>query len=188
VLTDFDKFDNQVNAILVMPSGKIIAVGVLFSPNLTGIARYRHNGSPDPSFGKRGKLTTDYKRPTAAVLQSDGKYLVAADDQFTIVRYKTEIPNPSGPGGDPSKPADAIARNIAISLAPNPVRDVVKINNLDPSATSVLSIIDATGRVVMRTSTADKNYVWNVVSLQPGVYYLHIIANKKITDLKFVKE
>jgi uncharacterized delta-60 repeat protein len=188
VLTDFDGFDDGANAIVVMPSGKVIVVGTLYSPNLTGIVRYRYNGTLDPSFGNHGKLKTDYKRPTAAALQGDGKYLVTADDQFTIVRYKAEIPNPSGPGGDPSKPVDAIAKTAAITLAPNPVRDVVKINDLDPSVTSILSIIDASGRTLLHAATTDKSYSWNVASLQPGVYYLHIIANRKITDLKFVKE
>jgi hypothetical protein len=188
VLTDFDGLDDGANAIVVMPSGKIIVAGTLFSPNLTGILRYKPGGALDHSFGKNGKLTTDYKRPTSAILQSDRKYLVTADDQFTIVRYKAEIPSPSGPGGDPSKPANAIATGAAITLAPNPVNDMVRINNLDPSVTSVLSIIDASGRMVLHATTADRSYLWNVASLRPGVYYLHIITDKKITDLKFVKE
>jgi uncharacterized delta-60 repeat protein len=143
VLTDFDGFDDGANAILLMPSGKIIVVGTLFQPNLTGILRYKENGSLDPSFGIKGKLTTDYKRPTNAVLQCDGKYLVTVDSQFTIVRYKEENPMPIAPESDRSKPGDAVSNRAGITLAPNPVNDILKINDLDPSVTSLLSVIES---------------------------------------------
>jgi hypothetical protein len=169
-----------------MPGGKIIAVGTLYSPNLTGIVRYNIDGSLDASFGNNGKLTTNYKRPTAAVLQDDGKYLVAVDDEFTVVRYKAE--------NTPLSAIPALSQlnkavpSEAITLAPNPVKDVVHINNLDPSATSVISVINASGNTMLRTTARNKNYSLDIKSLPVGVYYLHIITNKKITDIKFIKE
>lgn len=186
VLTDFDGFDDVINAILLMPGGKIIAVGTLYAPNLTGIVRYNINGSLDASFGNNGKLTTNYKRPTTAVPQDDGKYLVAVDDNFTVVRYKSE--------GAPLTAMPAIAEfnkaplSEAIILAPNPVKDIVEINNLDPSVTSVLSIRNISGKMLLQATATQKNYLWNIKALPPGIYYLRIVTNKKITDLKFIKK
>ena len=169
-----------------MPGGKIIAAGTLYSPNLTGIVRYNIDGSLDASFGNNGKLTTNYKRHTTAVSQDDGKYLVAVDDEFTVVRYKAENTLLT------AMPAIAEFNKAplfeAITLAPNPVNDVVHINNLDPSATSVLSVINASGKIMLRVTARDKNYSLNIKALPSGVYYLHIITNQKITDLKFIKE
>jgi uncharacterized delta-60 repeat protein len=186
VLTDFDGFDDGINAILLMPDGKIIAVGTLYVPKLTGIVRYNIDGSLDGSFGDNGKLTTNYKPPTAAVLQDDGKYLIAVDDEFTVVRYK------AGNISLTVVPAIAEINNAPLSetiiLAPNPVKDVVHINNLDPSATSALSVMNAFGKMMLYATARNKNYSLDIKSLPAGVYYLHIIINKKITNIKFVKE
>ncbi|HEX5155293.1 MAG TPA: T9SS type A sorting domain-containing protein [Parafilimonas sp.] len=186
VLTDFDGFDDGANAIVVMPDGKIIVAGTLYSQQLTGILRFNLDGSPDASFGNNGKLTTNYKPPTAAVLQDDGKYLVAVDDEFTVVRYKAE--------NTPITALRAIAElneaavSDEIMLTPNPSKDFVKINNLDPSVISVLSVINASGKIILRATARDKNYSLNIKALPPGIYYLQIVANKKVTGIKFIKE
>ena len=186
VLTDFDGFDDGINAILPMPNGKVIAIGTLYAPNLTGIIRYNIDGSPDASFGTNGKLTTNYKRPTAAILQDNGKYLVAANDEFTVVRYKADNnPLTAGPAIAEVNKAPSSG---AIILAPNPVRDVVHINNLDPTAASVLSVINASGKIILRTTVTGTNYSMDTKSIPVGMYYLHIVTNKKITDIKFIKQ
>jgi uncharacterized delta-60 repeat protein len=71
--------------VVVQPDGKIVAVGA--SSRSAGrrdeefaLARYRRDGSLDPSFGSSGKVLTSFGRYSEAagvVLQRDGKLLVA---------------------------------------------------------------------------------------------------------------
>jgi uncharacterized delta-60 repeat protein len=68
---------------VVQPDGKIVAAGntsVDGNPDF-GLARYKSNGSLDPSFGTGGKVRTDFAsssddRAFALALQPDGKIVV----------------------------------------------------------------------------------------------------------------
>ena len=75
-----------------------------------------------------------------------------------------------------------------ITLYPNPVKDILHINGLDASATSILSVIDLKGNVVLKTTIEDVSYNWNVQALSKGIYNLRIHAGNLITTMKFVKE
>jgi uncharacterized delta-60 repeat protein len=69
VRTDFFGDDDAALAITIQPDGKLIAAGeaaggvsVIGTPNGTdfALARYNPNGSLDSTFGKAGKVTTDF--------------------------------------------------------------------------------------------------------------------------------
>jgi uncharacterized delta-60 repeat protein len=73
-----------VHELLLQPDGKIIAVGEGTSGfNAFGLARYDSNGTLDATFGTAGKVITivggNSSSANAAVLQSDGKILVAGE-------------------------------------------------------------------------------------------------------------
>ncbi|MBX7154762.1 MAG: T9SS type A sorting domain-containing protein [Candidatus Kapaibacterium sp.] len=103
VTTDFSESDAGFS-VIVQPDGKIIVAGT----SVTGfaIARYNSNGSLDNTFGVGGKQETSFKDDIhselctggAAVLQTDGKILMAGDvyfkgqglqGDFAVLRYNS---------------------------------------------------------------------------------------------------
>ena len=81
VNTDFGTVDagvsaDQATAVLIQTDGKIVVVGASGFNGLA-IARYNEQGSLDPDFGVRGKVTSMNYSAYAAVLQSDGKLVIA---------------------------------------------------------------------------------------------------------------
>jgi uncharacterized delta-60 repeat protein len=87
-------------ALVLQPDGKLVAAGL--SDNASGsdvaLARYRKNGSLDPTFGEGGKVITpvgnSIDTAKALALQSDGKLVAVGrtvgDDgrsSFALVRY-----------------------------------------------------------------------------------------------------
>jgi uncharacterized delta-60 repeat protein len=99
VTTDFGGGD-QAQALVVQADGKLVAAG--FTNAGAGedfaLARYRPNGTLDPTFGTGGKVTTDFAggedRAEALVVQ--GGRLVAAGStisasggqRFALARYR----------------------------------------------------------------------------------------------------
>jgi uncharacterized delta-60 repeat protein len=67
------------------PAGRIVVAGVALpnqGPNEVAIARFRPDGSLDPSFGEGGQITddstgTELAHPTDVLVQPDGKIVVA---------------------------------------------------------------------------------------------------------------
>jgi uncharacterized delta-60 repeat protein/uncharacterized repeat protein (TIGR01451 family) len=104
VTTDFGQSE-EVHGLAVQPDGRIVAAGHTYS-NSTGIgdfalARYKSDGSLDPTFGVGGRVVTDFA-PTnadlarAVAIQPDGKIVVAgttcnaANCDFALARYNTD--------------------------------------------------------------------------------------------------
>lgn len=102
VTTDFDGGDDSIRAVLVQKDGKIVAIGPVFAFGLYqfGLARFNADGSLDSSFGTEGKVTTSFTglldRPAAAVLQKDGRIVVAGSTgfmeslNFAVARYNRD--------------------------------------------------------------------------------------------------
>lgn len=108
VVFNFGDNAAEGNAVVLQPDGKIVIVGVsgagAYSElNDFALARFNSNGTPDQSFGTSGKLKTHFagqyntgSRATSAVLQPDGKLVVAGayknegtPHQFALARYNT---------------------------------------------------------------------------------------------------
>jgi uncharacterized delta-60 repeat protein len=96
VTTNFTKHLDWANDVTVLPNGKIVAVGHANFKRIA-IARYRPDGSLDPSFGKGGKVLTRVWRSATAnavAVQADGKIVVAGQaserirSAFVLVRYR----------------------------------------------------------------------------------------------------
>jgi uncharacterized delta-60 repeat protein len=103
VTTDFGATNSAYgNALALQPDGKIILAGrvMLGSLGVVALARYNRDGTPDPSFGTGGKLTTQvgiaYDYANSVAVMPNGKILVAGrsqqgnEDNFAILRY---LPN-----------------------------------------------------------------------------------------------
>jgi uncharacterized delta-60 repeat protein len=109
-------------AIAIQDDGKIVAVGdagVNGDHATFALARYRENGSLDPTFGRDGKVRTDFTRypedALAVAISDQGKIVVAGGsgfgqprERFALARYR--------PGGslDPTFGGDGrVTTNLA---------------------------------------------------------------------------
>jgi uncharacterized delta-60 repeat protein len=95
----------SASAVALQPDGRIIAAGTMFSDDYaTGrfaVARYRTDGSLDPSFGGDGRVSTRFAPPRSSIsdiaLQADGRIVVAGTTgdassttgRFALARYDT---------------------------------------------------------------------------------------------------
>lgn len=89
--------NDRINAVLLQPDGKIVAVGFASGANFA-LARYNINGSLDTTFGSGGTVVTNIAmgndQITSALLQPDGKIVAAgfaniSGNQFALARYNT---------------------------------------------------------------------------------------------------
>jgi uncharacterized delta-60 repeat protein len=88
--------------VLVQRNGRIVAVGDsgTLGQSAFALARYRPDGSLDPSFGSGGKVRTSFGSgnadPTAAALQADGKIVLVGwrykypNWTFALARYRPD--------------------------------------------------------------------------------------------------
>ncbi len=75
-----------------------------------------------------------------------------------------------------------------IKLYPNPVKNILRVEGLNPSINTTLSIIDVSGKLIQQLTITGSIYAYNLQKLTAGNYYIKIEADKKITILKFIKE
>jgi uncharacterized delta-60 repeat protein len=97
VLTRFGGGNDDALAVTLQPDGMIVAAGAATVSNARfALARYRSDGTLDPSFGTAGTVTTDvgrsgYAAAFALALQSDGAIVAAGYarlDSFVLARYR----------------------------------------------------------------------------------------------------
>ncbi len=135
-LTDFDAATNDsVTALNLLPDGRILAAGA--AGDAVGLARYRPDGSLDPTFGpgRAGTVTTGHGLLNALSLAvvSDGRLLVAGQAgtaggpfDFGVARYSPDgVLDPSF--GDQGVVATDLGSTgeWAAGVAPGPDRTVI---------------------------------------------------------------
>jgi uncharacterized delta-60 repeat protein len=108
VMTDLNHSTDIANAVAIQPDGKLVVVGQTYKQNdFSGedfvATRYNPDGTLDTTFGRGGKVRTDFPGlaavPSSVVIQPDGKIVVAGGafplftflGNFELVRY-----NPNG--------------------------------------------------------------------------------------------
>jgi len=87
--------ENQINALVIQPDGKIVVGGQGTVDNTFALVRYTIDGTPDSTFGTAGTVVTPLGIPAAIVgiaLQSDGKIVVvgqpsSGSTMFIVARY-----------------------------------------------------------------------------------------------------
>jgi uncharacterized delta-60 repeat protein len=104
-LTDFNRSFDFAYGLTIQPDGKILLVGEAYNFSFNydfALARYKSDGTLDPSFGNGGKVTTDFAgnidRAFQVAVQTNGKIVVAGNSysgannyDFALARY-----NPNG--------------------------------------------------------------------------------------------
>ena len=108
VTTDIDHSTDIANAVATQADGKLVVVGQTYKNNDYSnedfvVTRYNTDGTLDTTFGRGGKVRTDFPGlaavPSSVVIQPDGKIVVAGGafplftflGNFELVRY-----NPNG--------------------------------------------------------------------------------------------
>ena len=108
VTTDLNHSTDIANAVAIQPDGKLVVVGTTYKQNDFSdedfvVTRYNTDGTLDTTFGRGGKVRTDFPGlaavPSSVVIQPDGKIVVAGGafplftflGNFELVRY-----NPNG--------------------------------------------------------------------------------------------
>ena len=83
-------------SVAIQPDGRIVAVGGAgFGQRGFLVARYRRDGTLDPTFGDGGRVVTRYRdaNARAVVVQPDGRIVVAAGLQsaeVTLIRLNSD--------------------------------------------------------------------------------------------------
>ena len=72
-----------------------------------------------------------------------------------------------------------------VSVSPNPVADVIRLNNVEGTRIAVYS---AAGQQVKSVDNAAANTVISVSDLSSGVYFVKVTSGSKVNTVKFVKE
>lgn len=105
VMTDFNGWQDQAASVVIQGDGKIVVAGRATTDDNGdfALARYLPDGRLDPTFGDRGKVTTDFgggkgyffgDAANGVALQRDGKIVVVGLDRgkanFGVARY---LPN-----------------------------------------------------------------------------------------------
>jgi uncharacterized delta-60 repeat protein len=151
LITPFSNQNNQANAILIQSDYKLI-VGGTAEENGTdqfALARYDSTGSPDPSFGNGGKVTT----PIGLIaglnsllfdfngrIVASGSTLNGNNFQFTAARYLNDIQ--TAVHADPNPQS-------GIRVYPNPVQDFFTLE-FSVAREEILSVqlLDLNGRIL----------------------------------------
>ncbi len=138
LMTDFNRSTDWANAVAIQPDGKLVVVGTTYKQNDYSnedfaVARYNPDGTLDSSFGRGGKVRTDFPGLAAVassvVIQPDGKIVVAGGafplftflGNFEIVRYNSNgsLDRTFGNGGIVTTVFDAGSYANAVALQPD---------------------------------------------------------------------
>ncbi len=174
-----------LNALTILWDGRLVAAG--YRGNGSGmqtvLIRCNANGTPDPTFGTDGMVSSDLSDEadgaTAILIQSDGKMLVCGyfdrgpDNDFFVARYLSD-------------PTTAIVNNeiSALHISPNPVDAycTIRIPN-----NGFIEIRDITGKIILSKQVDAGTETFNVESFASGVYSLRYFYNGKSVTERFVK-
>src|SRR5262252_7908 len=118
VTTDINRSTDIAQAVAIQGDGKLVVVGQTYKHNDFStedfvVTRYNTDGTLDNSFGRGGKVRTDFPGlaavPSAVVIQPDGKIVVAGGafplftflGDFKVVRYNSngKLDTTFGTGG-----------------------------------------------------------------------------------------
>ena len=83
----------------------------------------------------------------------------------------------------------AMKEAVAISVSPNPVRDVLSVNRLAQDNRYVITVADMGGYVWLSVMSRDRSEMkMNVSRLKAGNYLVSVNDGKEVKTVMFVKE
>lgn len=99
--TNIGQYNDAARAMLLQPDGKLVVAGGAQETYYDfAVVRYNSNGTPDPTFGDNGIVTTDiglfYNSASDIILQPDGKLVAAGsadgnnNTDFALARYNSD--------------------------------------------------------------------------------------------------
>jgi len=197
VITDLGSRDVG-GSVAIQANGKIIMAGSSYNNDGNtdfALVRYNQNGKPDKKFGTNGVVLTDFSGKDnsgeSVAIQADGKIVVAgySSGAFAIARYNGDNTTVEKSNIETNYSNLQKQNNISseIYLSPNPVKDLLHIQNM-PSSVKNISVVDAFGRSVLKVTPSNNSSVLTVKQLPAGIYFIKIDETEKITTLKFIKE
>lgn len=143
--------------------------------NNQGIIVYGFNADFDSVLSKNYYLTFEYGRVRDVCASPDGKlYFIARDRSKQEIRV---IYNPLFTGI-----SDFAAEPPGMTLFPNPCRSNVHVNA--GYAAGEVSILDFSGREMIRKSFSEPKFTISTGSLLPGLYVVHLRAVDGVTYCK----
>jgi uncharacterized delta-60 repeat protein len=150
--------ESYAGGVAVQPDGKIVAVGTPQESQGFSVARLLPNGSPDPSWGEGGVVTTPLGKFAEALdvaVQPDGKIVVvgeapgAKNNDFAIVRYLSngKLDASFGEGGIVILPVGEFADQArVVAIGPGGRIAVVGISDLASSRDAVgVAMLESNG-------------------------------------------
>jgi uncharacterized delta-60 repeat protein len=139
VTTDLFGGNDDAGGAVIQPDGKIIVVGVGAGPNGQGglvLVRYNPDGSLDLTFGSGGRVISSGLNPNCAVLQADGKIVMAGGAGalgFGLQRYNGDgsLDLTFGPGGTVTTQISGLFFSTANAVAVQPNGKIVAAGLVD---------------------------------------------------------
>lgn len=181
-------------SLALQTNGKVIIAGGTSGPGGSDfiLMRFNSDGSVDKTFGNKGKVITDFNGnndvASSVAVGSDGKIVAAGPNE--VARYFGDrVTALVAQAKETSNLAlKESEKKSSVKMYPNPARDILHIEGLSSNASASISIIDASGKTLQKKVLQNGSYDLNINSLNPGIYFLEIVENNKLTRLKFLKE
>ena len=175
-----------VRNISIQSDGKIIIAGQFVSYNGTArrcLARLNVDGTLDDTFnpgtGTSNNNNVDSLYSTS--IQADGKIIIGGDFTSYNGTGRNRIARINGG----SLLAIPVFEKNTMIIYPNPVKDILNIQNANNIAIDKIEIIDMIGKIVMKQNGGEHIDVQN---LQQGIYLIQVSSGGNVYREKFIKE
>ncbi len=130
-------------------------------------------------------LSSVFNNPRGIAVQLDGKILVADTGNNAIKRItEAYTSNRVAVTLSETLSVEDVDFNTALQIYPNPVQDMLYISTKNGLLIEQITVIDALGRIILRTKSQD---ILDVSQISSGVLLLHIKTNKGIVTKRIIK-
>lgn len=184
--------------------GQIVMAGFVTpvggGPDKVGLCRVTANGAIDNTFGPGGTEITGWSSSKTSVeaysiaLQA-GKIVVGGNLNgagYMAMRYLNPIILPPPPVVDATtstvQNSTLSPTDLPLRLYPNPATQTLNVQGLDPSATTLLQVVDAAGHAMLASRSANQTtYTLDISQLPSGTYFLTLSTQTGRRTVSFVK-
>jgi uncharacterized delta-60 repeat protein len=177
-------FNNGVRSIALQSDGKILVGGDFTTYNGINenkIIRLNSDGSKDNTFATGAGFNGIGNYINSIVLNSEGKIFVGGN--FTTYQDNGESAYLIALHSESSLSIENFTNSNIVSLYPNPVKDILNIDILDNTISSI-KVYDLQGKLILE----DTNTTINVNHLSNGIYIVKVVTEEGEFTKKFIKE